>query len=154
LLSQAEQRSGSLDLGWDDHEMGLTRRAFTSDAQDIELLFAIWEQNVEMVRALNRACKDAPNAGIAQNLVAYLKVCAVSLTKGRGTVSAATPADSKHQNSRTKIDKSVLTISEPKRLRSKEHLRFVARQPCLICGRTPHKLIIFVTRNREGLGSK
>jgi hypothetical protein len=38
---------------------------------------------------------------------------------------------------RSKIDKSVLTISEPKRIRSKEHLRFVASQPCLICGRSP-----------------
>jgi hypothetical protein len=28
-------------------------------------------------------------------------------------------------------------LSEPKRLRSKEHLRFVARQPCRICGRAP-----------------
>ena len=36
-----------------------------------------------------------------------------------------------------KIDKSVLNISEPKRIRSKEHLHFVASQPCLICGRTP-----------------
>jgi hypothetical protein len=36
-----------------------------------------------------------------------------------------------------KIDKSVLTISEPKRLRDKAHLKFVASQPCLICGRQP-----------------
>jgi hypothetical protein len=35
------------------------------------------------------------------------------------------------------IDKSVLTLPEPKRHRNKEHLRFVAQQPCLICGRTP-----------------
>jgi len=35
------------------------------------------------------------------------------------------------------IDKSLLTISEPKRYRNKEHLRFVAQQPCLICDRTP-----------------
>src|SRR5664279_2016420 len=35
------------------------------------------------------------------------------------------------------IDKSVLTIGEPKRLRDKDHLRFVASQPCLICGRQP-----------------
>jgi recombination DNA repair RAD52 pathway protein len=38
---------------------------------------------------------------------------------------------------RTKIDKSVLTISEPKRLRDKAHLRFVAAHPCLVCGRQP-----------------
>jgi len=36
-----------------------------------------------------------------------------------------------------KIDKSVLAIAEPKRLRDKVHLRFVASQPCLICGRQP-----------------
>jgi hypothetical protein len=36
-----------------------------------------------------------------------------------------------------KIDKSQLTISEPRRLRDKSHLKFVASQPCLICGRSP-----------------
>jgi DNA recombination protein Rad52 len=36
-----------------------------------------------------------------------------------------------------RIDKSVLTIAEPKRLRDKAHLRFVVSQPCLICGRQP-----------------
>lgn len=35
------------------------------------------------------------------------------------------------------IDKSILTISEPKRLRDKTHLRFVVSQPCLVCGRRP-----------------
>jgi len=35
------------------------------------------------------------------------------------------------------IDKSQLTIGEPKRLRDKAHLKFVATQPCLICGRQP-----------------
>ena len=36
-----------------------------------------------------------------------------------------------------KIDKSVLTISEPKRHRDKAHLRFVGSHPCLVCGRQP-----------------
>ena len=35
------------------------------------------------------------------------------------------------------IDKSALALAEPKRYRNKEHLRFVAKQPCLICGRKP-----------------
>jgi hypothetical protein len=38
---------------------------------------------------------------------------------------------------RRPIDKSVLAIPEPKRLRDKDHLRFVASQPCVICGRQP-----------------
>ena len=36
-----------------------------------------------------------------------------------------------------KIDKSLLTISEPRRRRDKNHLRFVAKQPCLVCERLP-----------------
>jgi DNA recombination protein Rad52 len=38
---------------------------------------------------------------------------------------------------RAPVDKSVLTLSEPKRRRDRHHLRFVASQPCLVCGRTP-----------------
>jgi hypothetical protein len=36
-----------------------------------------------------------------------------------------------------KIDKSELTIAEPKRLRDKAHLQFVATQACVVCGRQP-----------------
>jgi hypothetical protein len=35
------------------------------------------------------------------------------------------------------IDKSVLTLSEPRRVRDREHVKFVATHPCLICGRRP-----------------
>ena len=37
----------------------------------------------------------------------------------------------------TRIDKSQLVIAEPKRLRDKTHLKFVASQPCMICERRP-----------------
>jgi len=36
-----------------------------------------------------------------------------------------------------KIDKSKLAFGEPRRLRNKAHLKFVASQPCLVCGRSP-----------------
>jgi DNA recombination protein Rad52 len=35
------------------------------------------------------------------------------------------------------VDKSNLSISTPRRVRDKDHLRHVASQPCIICGRTP-----------------
>lgn len=35
------------------------------------------------------------------------------------------------------IDKSELVHPEPRRIRDKDHLRFVAKQPCLVCGRIP-----------------
>jgi hypothetical protein len=35
------------------------------------------------------------------------------------------------------IDKSVLALPEPRRIRDRDHVKFVARHPCLICGRQP-----------------
>ena len=35
------------------------------------------------------------------------------------------------------INKSVLAVAVPRRYRNREHLRSVAKQPCLICGRKP-----------------
>ena len=36
-----------------------------------------------------------------------------------------------------KIEKHTLPIGEPKRIRNRDHLRYVASQPCLVCGRSP-----------------
>ena len=36
-----------------------------------------------------------------------------------------------------RIDKSELARPEPRRIRDLEHVRFVAKQPCLVCGRLP-----------------
>ncbi len=35
------------------------------------------------------------------------------------------------------VDKSVLALAEPRRVRDREHVEFVALHPCLICGRQP-----------------
>ena len=52
------------------------------------------------------------------------------------------------------IDKSLLTISEPRRLRDKVHLRFVAKQPCLICERLPCDAHHLRFAQARGLGLK
>ncbi len=43
----------------------------------------------------------------------------------------------KGANAAGQIDKSALPISAPRRVRDKDHLRYVASQPCLVCGRSP-----------------
>ena len=40
-------------------------------------------------------------------------------------------------NASAGIEKSELSHAEPRRIRDREHVRFVIKQPCLICGRTP-----------------
>ena len=52
------------------------------------------------------------------------------------------------------IDKSLLTLPEPRRLRDKIHLRFVAKQPCLICGRQPSDAHHLRFAQARGLGLK
>ena len=49
----------------------------------------------------------------------------------------AAPAPAEVDTAPGKIDESALTISEPRRLRDKAHLKFVGSQPCLICARSP-----------------
>src|SRR5450631_249674 len=58
--------------------------------------------------------------------------------QGRGQVGLQSSADTSIVPASPdllpgQIDKSALTIAEPKRLRDKDHLRFVASQPCLVC---------------------
>jgi len=45
------------------------------------------------------------------------------------------PAEKRLQS--TGVDKSALIFPEPRRVRDREHIRFVAAQPCLVCGRRP-----------------
>jgi hypothetical protein len=55
------------------------------------------------------------------------------LTQSSWQSRAATP-----EKRRSKaVDKAALTIPEPRRVRDREHVRHVARQPCLVCGRIP-----------------
>jgi ERF superfamily len=53
----------------------------------------------------------------------------------------AAPATRRSRARRVKavgtIDKTVLIFPETRRIRDREHVRFVAKQPCLICGRVP-----------------
>ncbi len=87
-------------------------------------------------------------------------ITAVKPSRPRGRVRKVKPADAKHPTdpvppkpatdeslpasiqlkvdaASTKIEKIELAISEPRRHRNKAHLKFVASQPCLVCGRSP-----------------
>ena len=52
------------------------------------------------------------------------------------------------------IDKSRLTHAEPRRFRDKEHVKFVAKQACLICGRRPADPHHLRFAQRRALGRK
>jgi len=125
------------------------------EARDIELLYDLWEQNIETLRTLHRSSKEGP--GIIPKLVAHLRSCAIGLVKQAGTAQAleeTNVARSDDPVARRIIDKSTLAISEPRRIRCKEHLRYVASQPCVICGRSPSHAHHVRYAQRRGLGIK
>jgi hypothetical protein len=126
-----------------------TLKQTMAEADDIELLYDVWEQNVETLRVLHRSSKEQP--GIVPIMVRHLRACAVGLVKRASSANSPHAAD-RHLSVPPKIDKNVLTLSEPKRIRSREHLRFVASQSCLICGRSPSHAHHIRYAQSRGLG--
>jgi Rad52/22 family double-strand break repair protein len=53
-------------------------------------------------------------------------------TNGRPTSSIEVPEAWPHTLTRRPIDKSLLALPEPKRMRSKDHLRYATTQPCCV----------------------
>jgi DNA recombination protein Rad52 len=132
-------------------------RQTMSDARDIELLYDVWEQNIEVLRAVHWSTNDKP--GIIPEMVRHLRACAVALVRAASNGSSShayeeNRGEAELRNVRQRIDKSVLTLGEPKRIRCKEHLRFVASQPCLICGRSPSHAHHVRYAQPRGLGLK
>jgi hypothetical protein len=52
------------------------------------------------------------------------------------------------------VDKTVLTLPEPKRLRNPIHLQFIGSLPCLVCGRTPSHAHHLRFAQSRAMGSK
>jgi hypothetical protein len=52
------------------------------------------------------------------------------------------------------VDKSVLMHPEPRRIRDRDHVRFVAQQTCLVCGRRPCDAHHLRTAQNRALGRK
>jgi hypothetical protein len=52
------------------------------------------------------------------------------------------------------VDKSALALPEPRRVRDRDHVRYVAKQPCLVCGRQPSDPHHLRFTQRRALGRK
>src|SRR5262245_45100775 len=56
---------------------------------------------------------------------------------GDDTIRTSTGPDDVGNDQPARVDKSTLAVPAPRRYRDKAHLRYVAQQPCLLCGRKP-----------------
>ena len=63
-------------------------------------------------------------------------LCSPSLA-GEETIGRDAGSGDAGNDQPARVDKSTLAVPAPRRYRNKAHLRYVAQQPCLICGRKP-----------------
>jgi hypothetical protein len=82
-----------------------------------------------------------PTTSVSKSAGPHLPVRSRAKDTGEGTGSSG-------------IDKSALTLPEPRRIRDKEHLRSVAQQACLVCGRKPSDLHHLRFAQHPALGRK
>jgi hypothetical protein len=72
---------------------------------------------------------------VEQAFAANLAVIQAQIAKSDDVLSEQSLAE--QTGAATQINKSVLVFPEPRRVRDRDHVRHVIKQPCLICGRRP-----------------
>jgi hypothetical protein len=118
LLTEVHELGSSDDAAtWAHGNLADKNKLNAADAQAVENAFKA------KLEALGVSGADASGAGESASAIA----------------SRAHPAQGNAKKGRRSrsIDKSLLAMPEPRRVRDRNHVRLVAQQPCLICGRRP-----------------
>jgi hypothetical protein len=71
-----------------------------------------------------------------------------------GTSDAVPPRNAARSRQTKSVDKSALTLPEPRRVRDREHLRSVGQKACLVCGRQPSDPHHLRFAQGRGIGQK
>ena len=110
---------------WAQAAMAIKNRLTAADATLVEQAFE---------RKLSTLTQDIePSAATVEPA---LHAAPAPVVGGASDEAPIVDADDR-RGRRPRIDKSVLKFGEPRRYRNKAHLRFVAQQSCLVCGRKP-----------------
>jgi len=142
LLAELSGLAAAEDMiAWAHRTLSIKNTLGTEDARAIEGSFADRIQVLESGSAAmqpgaapdNEAAKDSESAA-PSNPLGFEGVETLAQHDAPPHVGEGRR---KRLRSPGVVDKSVLSIAEPRRYRNKEHLRFVVQQPCLVCGRTP-----------------
>jgi hypothetical protein len=126
LLAELAALGSSDDAAtWAHRSLPEKNRLTAADAQRVEKAFQA------------QLMKFPSDAEDAHEKVGQCEKAAPSPKRRRTVLRPAALAASQAKRAVGTVDKSVLAIPEPRRVRDRHHVRYVARQPCLICGRQP-----------------
>ena len=104
---------------WVRQNLPEKNRLRAPDAAQVE---AIFEAKLAHLTAFDTTGVERREAGSVERLIAS---------------PAETDSETDDPIGRNSVDKSVLTLPEPRRIRDRNHIRLVTGQPCLVCGRLP-----------------
>jgi hypothetical protein len=111
-----ELASGDEAALWAHRSLAKKNKLTAADALRVEEAF-----QARLASFVNPGADEPPN-GVAQPQ----------------TTPSPNPAKGPKTRSQSNvIDKSALALPEPRRVRNRDHVRYVAKQPCLVCGRQP-----------------
>jgi hypothetical protein len=147
LIAELDQLgSGEEAAIWAQHSLGEKNRLTAMDAQIVEKAFEVklttfgTDSNPpststglpsadvpDVAPSSSSALSSSSNLTAERNLQPARRIARKQAAKKSRKVPSQPAA----------IDKSSLTFPEPRRVRDRDHVRFVASQPCLICGRRP-----------------
>jgi len=65
------------------------------------------------------------------------KLAQISAQRPRAGDTVGTYGGQSSTETIVQIDKGVLAFPEPRRVRDRDHIRYIVKQPCLVCGRWP-----------------
>jgi hypothetical protein len=76
----------------------------------------------------------------AERVESVFEVQLLRLASNSAAGTSAKKSKGRHRDKnrrRTAVDKAVLTLPSPRRIRDRDHVKSVAKQSCLVCGRRP-----------------
>jgi len=95
---------------------------------------AIWARRV---LSKKNTLVEADAVRIERAFQARLAVLSTKLNKNPLTNERECPQPQRRKRRQSVIDKSVLALPAPRRIRDREHVKSVAKLPCLVCDRIP-----------------
>jgi ERF superfamily len=118
LTEVGDISSPDLAAAW-AHEALIAKNSLT--ATDAQLVEDVFERRLSELPSSETAAPSNDDPSVPQTARPQVIVTAENTDVGQGKG----------------IDKSILTVAAPRRYRNREHLRYVAQQACLVCGRKP-----------------
>jgi hypothetical protein len=136
LAELAELGSGDEAATWAQRSLGEKNKLTDKDVRNVEAAFQTKLTSVEA--HTGEASINRNGGGEAQGGQGIATLVDKDPDVAKKPAQKRAGAERRKATQETKgIDKSVLALPEPRRIRDREHIKHVATQPCLVCGRTP-----------------